>query len=146
MLQLDALTTDALTFYNAYTQVDRFDYVPALSQALQSEPSSALESLIVGPNSRLASSYFELEFSLLENPTSYLSRLHDSASPFPSAFSSSLASQASGILLSYESLVSQDILSVSPSSGPITPGVKISLRPAMTAATSTESLKTGASV
>ena len=48
-------------------------------------------------------------------------------------------SQATGILLGYESLVSQDVLSKNSSSGPVTPGVSIAVGPAVTSASTTGS-------
>ena len=46
-------------------------------------------------------------------------------------------SQATGLLLGYESLASQDVLSKKPSSGPVTPGMSITVGPAvMSASTS----------
>ena len=48
-------------------------------------------------------------------------------------------SQASGILLGYESIVSRDVLSKNSSSGPITPGMSIAAGPAATSASATNS-------
>ena len=48
-------------------------------------------------------------------------------------------SQVTGILLGYESLVSQDVLSKNSSSGPITPGMSIAVGPAATGASTTDS-------
>ena len=48
-------------------------------------------------------------------------------------------SQATGILLGYESLVSQDVLSKNPSSGPVTPGMSIAVGPAVTSASAANS-------
>lgn len=63
-----------------------------------------------------------------------MSRLKASATPF--AFSPTLISQASGILLGYESLVSRDLLKKKgvPS---VTPGMSISVDPGATTATAT---------
>ena len=43
-------------------------------------------------------------------------------------------SQATGILLGYESFVSQDVLSKNATFGPITPGMSIAVGPAVTSA------------
>ena len=48
-------------------------------------------------------------------------------------------SQATGILLGYQSLVSQDVLGKNSSSGPITPGMSIAAGPAATGASATNS-------
>ncbi|MCJ1396246.1 hypothetical protein MMC18_009135 [Xylographa bjoerkii] len=134
---LDALQTDIEQFYISYTQIDPFDFGYALGLALQS-PSPGLNTLDAGED-RLIQIYADGVTSLLDNPTSYLSRLHVSASPWPSAFSSSLMSQATGILLGYESLVSQDVLSKNSSSGPVTPGMIIAVGPAMTSTSAASS-------
>ena len=137
-LQLATLSGDAFSFYTSYTQIDPFDFQSALVFAINSQPASARATL-VAKEASLIGVYLDAETSLLNNPTSYLSRLHASASPYPAGFSSSLMSQATGILLGYESLVSQDVLSKNPSSGPITPGMSIAGGPAATSASATDS-------
>ena len=102
--------------------------------ALSSQP-TAVQVSLEGPVERLATLYFiQAEQSILDDPSSYLSRLHESASPFPNSFSSSLASQVSAILTGYESLASKEVLSKSPSYGPVTPGISINVGAAPTAA------------
>ncbi|MCJ1296164.1 hypothetical protein MMC34_007729 [Xylographa carneopallida] len=135
---LAALTTDALSFYKGYTQLDTFNYESAQLVALESLPASAAAILNAGGFS-LDQVYDDAYTSLLDNPILYLSRLHASVSPWPSAFSAAVVSQASGILIGYESLVSQDVLSKNSTSGPVTPGMSISMGPAMTSASATSS-------
>ena len=119
-------------------QVDTFDYLSAQDLAIESLPATSA-AILNADESRVVQIYVDGITSLLENPTSYLSRLQSSFSPWPSAFSASVMSQASGILLGYESLVSQDVLSKNSSSGPVTPGMSIAVGPAMTSASVTSS-------
>ncbi|MCJ1400610.1 hypothetical protein MMC11_003817 [Xylographa trunciseda] len=128
---LASLSSDAIDFYNSYIQIDAFDYISAQVRAVETLPYSA-EVILEADEVKLDIIYGDAATSLLNNPTSYLSRLQASASPWPSDFSSSLMSQATGILLGYESLVSQDVLSKNSSSGPVTPGMSIAMGPAMT--------------
>ncbi|MCJ1417212.1 hypothetical protein MMC32_003554 [Xylographa parallela] len=133
---LATLSEDAINFYLSYTQLDTFDFQSAQLLAIESIPPTSAAILNAGGYS-LDVIYGDADTSLLNNPTQYLSRLHASVSPWPSAFSAAVMSQASGILLGYESLVSQDVLSKNSSSGPVTPGMSISMGPAMTTASAT---------
>ncbi|MCJ1287204.1 hypothetical protein MMC26_006552 [Xylographa opegraphella] len=133
---LATLTTDAFSFYKAYTQVDTFQFISAQILAIESLPPSSKAILNAG-EFNLDEIYYDGPTSLLSNPTSYLSRLHASVSAWPADFSASVMSQASGLLLGYESLVSQDVLSKNSSSGPVTPGMSLSTGPAMTSAFAT---------
>ena len=85
---------------------------------------------LVAGDDRIISIWADGLTSLLNDPTAYISRLQASASPYPSTFSSSLVSQASGLLLGFESLVTQDILSMNATQAPVTPGMSISVGPA----------------
>ncbi|MCJ1377289.1 hypothetical protein MMC17_000381 [Xylographa soralifera] len=129
---LAALSTDAYNFYTSYTQIDTFNFQSAQLLVIESLPAASAAALNAAGGYSLDGIYYEAEFSLLDNPTFYLSRLHASASPWPSAFSASVMSQASGILLGYESLVSQDVLSKTSSSGPVIPGMSITVGPSVT--------------
>ncbi|KAI9821324.1 MAG: hypothetical protein M1827_004060 [Pycnora praestabilis] len=132
------LSTDAENFYTAYTQVDSFNFEAALVLAVASQP-QGVEMTLIADESRLIDIYLDMETSLLDQPSSYMSRLHESASLYPASFSSPLMSQASGVLLGYESLVSQDVLSVSQTQGPITPGMSIKVGPAATSSPTSSS-------
>ncbi|MCJ1234926.1 hypothetical protein MMC14_002890 [Varicellaria rhodocarpa] len=140
---IDKLYDDVASFYTSYTQIDPFDLNSALIIAIQSQPLNAQPTL-VADQERLIPLLIEEPTSLLVNPTAFLSRLHNSVSAFPPAFSSSLLSQATGLLLGFESIVSQNILSKTPTSGPITPGMSISVGPAVTSASSPGGSKPGA--
>ena len=143
LLKIDKLYDDVASFYTSYTQIDPFDLNSALIIAIQSQPLNAQPTL-VADQERLIPLLIEEPTSLLVNPTAFLSRLHNSVSAFPPAFSSSLLSQATGLLLGFESIVSQNILSKTPTSGPITPGMSISVGPAVTSASSPGGSKPGA--
>lgn len=75
----------------------------------------------------------------MDDPTAYLSRLGASASPWP--FSSTLMSQASGLLLGYESIVSRDLLNATASQATVTPGMSISVGPAAATTGTTATIK-----
>ncbi|MCJ1435980.1 hypothetical protein MMC27_005356 [Xylographa pallens] len=130
------LSDDAIEFYMSYTEIDSFNFQEAQILVIATMAPTSVAMLSAGIYS-LDLLYGAADTSLLENPTLYLSRLQASVSPWPSAFSASVMSQASGILLGYESLVSQDVLSKNSSSGPVTPGMSISMGPAMTTASAT---------
>lgn len=131
------LSADAISFCSSYIDVDTFHFQSAIVNAALSGGASLLADQGV-----LATIYFDATTSLLENPTAYLSRLSASATPFP-LFSSQLMSQASGILLGYQSLVSEDILSKTPSQA-VTPGMSIKVDGATAAAGGQATGATGA--
>lgn len=76
----------------------------------------------------LATMNVQARTSLLDDPTAYLSRLSATASLWP--FSSAIMSQASGLLLGYESIVSRDLLNATASLATVTPGMSMSGGPA----------------
>ena len=61
-----------------------------------------------------------------------MSRLHATLASWPQDYSSSIVSQASGLLLGYESIATKDVLSSKPTQGPITPGMSIDVGPGPT--------------
>jgi len=133
---LERFSTDAFNFYAYYTSLDKFTFGDQLIAAQETLSYSAQTS-IAAEETSLIQLVYEAYTSLIDEPSSYLSRLHDSASPWPSHLSSSLLSQATGILLGYESLASKDVLSKKPAHGPITPGMSIDIGAKATGAAST---------
>lgn len=86
------------------------------------------EASLLAQNAVILTLYYDADTSLLENPTAYLSRLSSSASPWP--YSTALMSQASGLLLGFESLVTQDILNITVTQAVVTPGISVKVGPA----------------
>ncbi|KAI9871382.1 MAG: hypothetical protein M1830_002968 [Pleopsidium flavum] len=128
---LEALSTDAASFYSSYIEVDTFNFASAEVLAIESAtkiPGAALSLAADGPV--LHTIYLHGRTSLLDDPTAYLSRLHASALPWH--FSSTLMSQASGLLLGYESIVSRDLLNATVKQATVTPGMSISVGPVAT--------------
>ncbi|MCJ1484243.1 hypothetical protein MMC06_004411 [Schaereria dolodes] len=141
---LSAFEHDASAFYQSYTSADPFVFMSALVSIDNSPPPSFSTSVLVDHLSLQNAYSFDNQY-LLQNPTSYLSKLQATASPWPSAFSSSIMSHASGILLGYESLVSKDVLSLTPSFGPVTPGMSAPASAAITTASAAATKATAAS-
>ena len=69
--------------------------------------------------------YLDAETSLFDEPSSYMSRLRETASPWPAELTSSMFSQMTGIFEGYKSIASKDILSKTPAQSSITPGASI---------------------
>ena len=130
-LQIESLSGDAIDFYTSYTQIDKFDFESGLVSAIQAVPLASQQAL-AGAEGRLISLYGDMPTSLLDDPVSCISRLHDSASLYPQDFSSSLLSQASGVLLGYESIATRDVLSATPTQASVTPGMSIDVGAAQT--------------
>ncbi|MCJ1252145.1 hypothetical protein MMC30_009383 [Trapelia coarctata] len=133
---LAALSADAFSFCSSYIDIDTFNIGSAIGTAIASVatiPHAGVS--LVAQEHILLTVYFDATTSLLNKPTEYLTRLSSAASPWP--FSSALMSQASGILLGYESLVSRDVLNLTPTGPSITPGISISVATGATGATAT---------
>ena len=132
--QLASLSLDAMTFHTSYIEVDTFNYGAALILAVGSTAKTpGVYATLAANQAVLDPLYFQGQSSLLQNPTAYLGRLASAASPWP--FSSTIMSQASGVLLGYESLVSRDLLNATASQAQVTPGMSISVSPAAATAT-----------
>ena len=131
--QLASYQEDAYSFYTSFTQVDPFDFSSQIAMAVQHQP-LASEKAMLAAGPQFINVWAGGITSLIDDPAPYLSRLHESASIWPASLSSSLLSQASALLTGYESIATKDILSQSPAFGPVTPGFKIDLGPAPTAA------------
>jgi hypothetical protein len=133
LCQLQTLSLDAYDFYTSYTDIDTFDLASAQALAISAAGPSAVK--LAADAGRLDKIYLaQLQTSLLNDPKAFLSRLQASASPWP--FSSTVMSQASGVLLGYESLVSRDLLNAKnvPST---TPGISIDVSPGAAATRAT---------
>ena len=137
-IKLEQLSADVYDFSTGYIDDDSFNFLTAQDEAVYSQAlkhNNIADPSFVNQGIVLGNVYAQGATSLLENPTAWLARLSASATPFP--YSSSLMSQASGLLLGYKSLVSQDILSVTASIPAVTPGVSVKVAPASTAAGAT---------
>lgn len=120
-----------MAFYQSYIYADTFnfgDVIPAIvATATQT-------SVVTAQLYSLDIAYFAGVTSLADNPTAYMKSLAASAAFWPETFSSALMSQATGLLLGYESIVSKDFLGVTPSPS-ITPGMGITVSGAVATST-----------
>lgn len=129
--QLLSFSDDCLSFYKSYIYADTFNFGDVIPEIVATATQT---SVMTAELYNLDVAYFAGVTSLADNPTAYMKSLAASAAFWPETFSSALMSQATGLLLGYESIVSKDFLGVTPSPS-ITPGRSISASGAVATST-----------
>ena len=127
-MKLYQWSSDCMDFHESYVSADTWQWVEAWDSVLLETTDTDFLSTL---QAEMANTLFPyvlgtigVPTSLMVEPTAVLSYLSGNFSGWPATFTSPLLSQATAILLGYESLLSVEILGVKPTAS-ITPGISI---------------------